>query len=125
MPIADRHAAERKIDMGTHAQTRQDVKPAKESHLRKATKATKPTTAKPAKARQQHSEESIAAKLSGDAGPIGLMPPSFPADYVAGSVMPFFLAGSYIGETPSLPLIDLALTKEGACPVQWWGMLYK
>src|SRR5262245_7016573 len=108
--------------MGTHAQTRHDVKPAKQTHLRKA---TKPTFPKPAKARQRHSEESVAAKLRADALPIGLMPPSFPADYVAGSVMPFFLAGNYVGETPSLPMIDLALTKDGACPVQWWGMLYE
>jgi hypothetical protein len=108
--------------MGTHAQTRQDTKPTKQTHLRKSAKTT---TQKPVKARPLRSEEAIAAKLWGDAGPIGLMPPSFPADYVAGSVMPFFLAGSYVGETPSLPMIDLALTKEGACPVQWWGMLYE
>src|SRR5262245_51016039 len=108
--------------MGTHAHTRHDVKADKHTHLRKT---AKPTIAKSAKASQQHSEESIAAKQWGDAGPIGLMPPSFPTDYVAGSVMPFFLAGNYVGETPSLPMIDLALTKEGACPVQWWGMLYE
>jgi hypothetical protein len=108
--------------MGTHAQTRHDTKPAKQTHPRKA---AKPDTRTPAKAQPQHSEKSIATKLWGDAGPIGLMPPSFPADYVARSVMPFFLAGSYVGETPSLPMIDLALSKEGACPVQWWGLLYE
>jgi hypothetical protein len=71
------------------------------------------------------SEQSITITLSEDALPIGLMPPTFPPDYVAGSVAPFFLAGSYVGETPSLPMIDLTLSKEGACPVQWWGMLYE
>src|SRR6266849_8980397 len=71
------------------------------------------------------SEKSITITLSEDAFPVGLMPPSFPPDYVAGSVVPFFLASSYVGETPSLPMIDLTLTKEEACPVQWWGMLYE
>ena len=70
----------------------------------------------------QHSVTLIASE---DSRPIGLMPPSFPPDYVAGSIAPFFLAGSYIGETPLLPMIDLSLTKQGACPVQWWGMLYE
>jgi len=40
-------------------------------------------------------------------------------------VAPFFMASSYVGETPSLPMIDITLSKEGACPVQWWGMLYE
>ena len=71
------------------------------------------------------SEKSITITLSEDTGPVGLMPRTFPPDYVAGSVVPFFLGGSYVGETPSLPMIDLTLTKEGACPVQWWGMLYE
>jgi hypothetical protein len=71
------------------------------------------------------SEKSITIKLSEDALPVGLMPPTFPPDYVAGSVVPFFLASSYVGETPSLPMIDITLSKEGACPVQWWGMLYE
>jgi hypothetical protein len=70
-------------------------------------------------------EHSVTLKASEDSRPIGLMPPSFPPDHVAGSIAPFFLAGSYIGETPSLPMIDLSLTKQGACPVQWWGMLYE
>jgi hypothetical protein len=75
--------------------------------------------------RPGRSEKTITIKLPEDERPIGLMPPTFPPDYVAGSVVPFFLASSYVGETPSLPMIDLAFTKEGACPVQWWGMLYE
>ena len=62
------------------------------------------------------SEKSITITLSEDALPVGLMPPTFPPDYVAGSVVPFFLAGSYVGETPSLPMIDLTLSKEGGLP---------
>jgi hypothetical protein len=46
-------------------------------------------------------EHSVTLKASEDSRPIGLMPPSFPPDHVAGSIAPFFLAGSYIGETPS------------------------
>lgn len=70
-------------------------------------------------------DRSITIDVSNDARPIGLMPPSFPPDYVAGSVAPFFMAGNYVGETPHLPMIDLTFTKEEACPVQWWGMLYE
>jgi hypothetical protein len=81
-----------------------------------------PASSRPA---PKTSDKSITLKLREDALPIGLMPPTFPPEYVAGSVAPFFLAGSYVGETPSLPMIDLALSKEGACPVQWWGMLYE
>ena len=67
----------------------------------------------------------VELRMTEDARPVGLMPPSFPPDYVAGSVAPFFMATSYVGETPALPMIDLMLTKQGACPVQWWGMLYE
>jgi hypothetical protein len=59
-----------------------------------------------------------------DARPIGLMPPTFDADYVAGAVAPFMLGGRFTGETPSLPMIDLALSKEKAVPAHLWGMLY-
>jgi len=91
-------------------------------HVGQDNKRTKQTRVK---TRPERQEEAVTIKMSEDDVPIGLMPPSFPPDYVAGSVAPFFLAGSYVGETPSLPMIDLALTKEGACPVQWWGMLYE
>ncbi len=59
-----------------------------------------------------------------DSRPVGLLPPMFDADYVAGAVAPFLLSSSYIGETPSLPMIDLALSKEKAVPIQLWGLLY-
>jgi hypothetical protein len=70
-------------------------------------------------------EKKTTSKMSEDARPVGLMPPTFPPDYVAGSVVPFFLASSYVGETPLLPMIDLTFTKEKAAPVQWLGMLYQ
>lgn len=63
--------------------------------------------------------------MTEDTRPIGLMPPSFPPDYVTGSVVPFFLASSYIGETPLHPMIDLSFSKEKAAPVHFWGMLYE
>jgi hypothetical protein len=96
--------------------------------LRDAGDAFPPPPRRPAKQAKQkpgRSEKSLTIKVSEDAGPVGLMPPSFPPDYVAGSVVPFFLAGSYVGETPSLPMIDVTLSKQSACPVQWWGMLYE
>jgi len=61
-------------------------------------------------------EHSVTLIASEDSRPIGWMPPSFPPDYVAGSIAPFFLAGSYIGATPLLPMIDLSLTKQGGVP---------
>jgi cytochrome P450 len=70
-------------------------------------------------------EQSITLRFSEDTQPVGLMPPSFPPEYVAGSIVPFFLAGSYVDATPSLPMIDLTLTKQGACPVHLWGMFYE
>jgi hypothetical protein len=56
--------------------------------------------------------------------PVGLLPESFDAEYVAGAVAPFLLSSSYIGETPSVPMIDLALSKDEAVPAQLWGLLY-
>ena len=70
-------------------------------------------------------EESITPDVLEDMLPIGMMPPSFPPDYVAGAVAPFFLAGNYVGEIPSLPMIDLAFSKEEAAPIQLWGLLYE
>ena len=58
------------------------------------------------------------------ANSVRLMPPSFDQDYVEGALKPFFLAGEYIGERPSLPMIDLTLSKENAVPAHIWGMLY-
>jgi hypothetical protein len=59
-----------------------------------------------------------------DSRPVGLLPPRFESDYVAGAAAPFLLSSSYIGETPSLPMIDLALSKEKAVPIQLWGLFY-
>jgi len=53
-----------------------------------------------------------------------LLPATFDAEYVAGAVAPFLLSSTYVGETPSLPMIDLALSKENAVPAYMWGMLY-
>jgi len=71
------------------------------------------------------SEKSIKINVSADELPVGLMPPAFPDDYVAGCVAPFFLSSGYVGETPSLPMIDLALSKEKAAPINWFGMFYE
>jgi hypothetical protein len=59
-----------------------------------------------------------------DSCPFGAMPAEFESDYVAGAVAPFLLSSRYVGETPSLPMIDLALSKENAVPAYMWGMLY-
>src|SRR5258708_6597906 len=56
--------------------------------------------------------------------PVGLLPATFDAEYVAGAVAPFLLSSTYVGETPSLPMIDLPLSKENAVPAYMWGMLY-
>ncbi len=72
--------------------------------------------------RQAH--ESATARLSDGSCPVGLLPATFDVEYVAGAVGPFLLSSSYIGETPSLPMIDLALSKQNAVPAYMWGMLY-
>ena len=73
----------------------------------------------------ERSKESIAIRATEDTRPVGLMPPTFDPDYVAGAVAPFMLAARFTGETPSLPMIDLALTKEQAVSVHLWGLLYE
>jgi len=78
-----------------------------------------------ATAGSRRSETPGTVKVSEDALPVGLLPPTFEAEYVAGVVEPFLLSGIYLGETPSLPMIDLALCKEKAIPIQLWGMLYE
>ena len=70
-------------------------------------------------------KESFALKLPIDTLPEGVAPPNFEPEYVAGAVAPFLLSGEFTGETPSLPMIDLAFSKEKAVPVQLWGMLYE
>ncbi len=71
------------------------------------------------------SNRTVMAKPPEESLPVGLVPSDFEDDYVAGAVAPFMLSSEFTGETPLLfPMIDLALTKEMAVPVQLWGMLY-
>ena len=79
----------------------------------------------PAKTPPERPKESPTIPVTEDARPVGVMPPTFDADYVAGVVAPFMLTGRFTGETPSLPMIDLALTKEKAVSAHLWGMLYE
>src|SRR3954451_3279545 len=53
-----------------------------------------------------------------------LMPDSFKDEYVQGSVKPFLLSGTYGGERPVLPMIDLTLSKEAAMSAHLFGMVY-
>ncbi len=62
---------------------------------------------------------------AGHAGPIGLLPPTFGQDYVEGAVRPFLLSGRYVGERPTLPMIDLELSKENATSAHLFGMFYE
>jgi cytochrome P450 len=57
-------------------------------------------------------------------GLVGLFPPTFDSDYIDGAVVPYLLSGTYLGERPALPLIDLTLSKENAIPPHFWGVLY-
>ena len=54
---------------------------------------------------------------------VGLFPPTFDSDYIDGAVVPYLLSGTYVGERPALPLIDLTLSKENAIPPHFWGVL--
>src|SRR5690349_7727869 len=56
--------------------------------------------------------------------PNGLVPDSFDPEYVAGAVAPFLLGSTYVGERPSLPMIDLTLSKEKAVSPHIWGLIY-
>lgn len=53
---------------------------------------------------------------------------SLPADadpaYLRGAVEPFTRTAVYTGDRLSLPMIDLAFSKEAAIPPHLWGMLY-
>ncbi len=53
------------------------------------------------------------------------IPSNFDRDYVENAVMPFFLTSIYEGERPSLPMIDVTLTKQDALPHDLWGLIYK
>ena len=48
---------------------------------------------------------------------------NFDAAYVENVILPHFLVSTYKGERPSLPMIDVTLTKENALPFDLWGML--
>ena len=47
----------------------------------------------------------------------------FDAAYVDNVIVPHFLVSTYHGERPSMPMIDVTLTKENALPFDLWGML--
>jgi hypothetical protein len=53
------------------------------------------------------------------------IPSNFDRDYVEHVVVPFFLTSVYVGERPSLPMIDVSLSKENALPYDLWGLIYK
>lgn len=44
------------------------------------------------------------------------IPSHFDRDYVDNAVVPFFLGSIFAGERPTLPMIDLPLTKQDAIP---------
>src|SRR3954466_8393727 len=64
------------------------------------------------------------SKMMEGTRPNGLVPESFDPQYVAGAVEPFLLASTYVGERPSLPMIDLTLSKEKAVGAHIWGLIY-
>ena len=53
------------------------------------------------------------------------IPSNFDHDYVEFAVVPFFLSSIYQGERPTLPMIDVPLSKENAIPFDFWGLLTK
>jgi hypothetical protein len=53
------------------------------------------------------------------------IPSNFERDYVEHAVIPFFLSSVIEAERPSLPMIDVTLTKENALPYDLWGLIYK
>lgn len=54
----------------------------------------------------------------------GILPPSFPADYVEGAVKPYLIGTTALGGPPLLPMIDLAFSKHAAVPPHIFGLLY-
>ncbi|MCD0502433.1 hypothetical protein [Bordetella petrii] len=48
---------------------------------------------------------------------------TFEPAYVENVIVPYFLVSVYNGERPTLPMIDLSLTKENALPNDLWGLL--
>src|SRR5215210_1066109 len=63
-------------------------------------------------------------ELLARAADLRTLPPTFDPDYVDKVVKPFFLTSKYEGESPLLPMIDLAFSKEAAVPPHIIGMLY-
>ena len=53
------------------------------------------------------------------------IPSRFDRAYVEHAVVPFFLSSFYAGERPSLPMIDLPLTKQDALPDYLFGLIYE
>ena len=51
-------------------------------------------------------------------------PTDFVPEYVQGAIAPFTRTSVYQGAPLSLPMIDLAFSKEGAIPPHLWGLLY-
>jgi cytochrome P450 len=54
----------------------------------------------------------------------GFLAADFAQEYVAGAVAPFLLSSVFAGETPMLPMIDLAFSKKDALAGHLWGLLY-
>src|SRR3954466_6545771 len=61
---------------------------------------------------------------AGHAGPVGLFPAPFVQYCVQGAIRPFLLSGRYVGERPTLPMIDLELSKDNATGAHLLGMFY-
>ena len=53
------------------------------------------------------------------------IPKNFDHDYVEHALIPFFLTSVFMGEQPTLPMIDPALSKENAFPAEFLGLIYK
>lgn len=70
-------------------------------------------------------EESREEETVGSRHPaVGVMPPEFDPEYVENVVRPFFAQHAAQGETPSLPMIELELSKDLAVDDYSWGLLY-
>ncbi|MET7398812.1 hypothetical protein ABZS66_35520 [Dactylosporangium sp. NPDC005572] len=53
-----------------------------------------------------------------------MTPSAFDLAYIAAVVRPFERSMRYVGETPTLPMVDLALSKEQALGPHLWGLFY-
>jgi hypothetical protein len=66
----------------------------------------------------------VSSEMPEGTRPTGRVMESFDPEYVAGAVEPFLRASTYVGERPSLPMIDLTLGKEQAVGAHIWGLIY-